>query len=647
LGTIVIENKAVQGASLRAGIDISPLQVEAGESLQQVLTQMDQASTTYCLVMEEREVVGVFDLTDAAEASAHAVLFQQAIVRAWMTPLSRLVLTPWPAGLEDVFAGAADQTSSYQSVVNAGGHWLGLLQAGKFYTRTADSLQAIYAATLQEKNSLTNRSWLSLPHQQQEGLALALKGAKMGIWDWDLSGGAILISEELERLLGLKPGEFDGRYDSLFKAIHPEDSEAVHHALLEAIRLGEHYNIEFRVLGPQGKVRWLSSRGQVFDDDDHPPRLVGVTLDISHQKQAEEELKVQTQRERLVAEIAQRIRNVLKLESILEQTVVSVRSFIEADRVIIIQCAADMSGEVIQESCSPEFPSMMGWAVRDPWSVGDKFWKHYQEGRGLAVENIYEQNLPSDQLAFLEYFHIKAEVIVPLLEEKTPWGLLVAHQCQTTRDWKTADVRLLQSLAIQVGIAIQQAKMHSELSQVNEQLKRMAYLDGLTQVANRRRFEQYINNEWRRMSREKKPLALIMADIDHFKLFNDHYGHQAGDNCLRLVARILNRAIKRPGDLVARYGGEEFIIVLPNTDTKGAETVAEEIRYLVRSRRIVHENSPIDKIVTLSLGVASCIPLAQTSPEMLLKWADAALYKAKANGRDQVVVAAGKLQERA
>jgi PAS domain S-box-containing protein len=181
--------------------------------------------------------------------------------------------------------------ASYQSVVNAGGHWLGLLQAGKFYTRTAESLQAIYAATLQEKNSLAHRSWLSLPHQQQEGLALALKGAKMGIWDWDLSGGAILISEELERLLGIKPGEFDGRYDSLFKAIHPEDSEAVHHALLEAIRLGEHYNIEFRVLGSQGKVRWLSSRGQVFDDDDHPPRLVGVTLDISHQKQAEEELK--------------------------------------------------------------------------------------------------------------------------------------------------------------------------------------------------------------------------------------------------------------------------------------------------------------------------------------------------------------------
>jgi diguanylate cyclase (GGDEF)-like protein/PAS domain S-box-containing protein len=633
----VIEKTVVQRFSHHIGIDTTPLQVQVSETLQQVLTQMVNASKTYCLIVEDEQVIGVFDFEDAAHAGVHAVQFEQIPVKAWMTPLSSLSLSPFPDGIDPELALMLPEAAGCQPVINAGGHWSGILKADGFYTRTVDSLQAICSATAQS-NSLNHNAWLRLANQRQEGLALALKGAQMGIWDWDLSSGTILISEELERLLGLGNGEFDGRYDSLFTSIHPGDQEMVNQALLEAIRLGQHYDIEFRVVKEFGQVRWLSSRGRVFDDGERPPRLVGVTLDVSEQKRAEAELKLQTQRERLVAEIAQRIRNVLDLDGILEQTVVSVKAFIEADRVIIIQCSNDMSGQVIKESCSPNFPSMMGWEVRDPWSVGEKFWKHYQEGRGMAVENIYEQNLPVDQLAFLEYFAIKAEVIVPLLQENTLWGLLVAHQCEVSRAWKTADVRLLQSLATQVGIAIQQAKMHSELTLVNDQLKRMAYLDGLTQVANRRRFEQYINNEWRRMSREKAPLSLIMADIDYFKLYNDHYGHQAGDNCLRLVARILNRAIKRPGDLVARYGGEEFVVVLPNTDLKGAETVAEEIRFLVRARRIAHEQSAVDEIVTMSLGIASCIPNHQYSPEILLKCADKALYRAKENGRDQVVV---------
>jgi diguanylate cyclase (GGDEF)-like protein len=230
--------------------------------------------------------------------------------------------------------------------------------------------------------------------------------------------------------------------------------------------------------------------------------------------------------------------------------------------------------------------------------------------------------------------------VVPLLQEQTLWGLLIAHQCRSPRAWRTADVRLLQNLATQVGIAIQQAKLHRELTLANQRLKRMAYLDGLTQVANRRRFEQYLDQEWRRMSRENGCISIIMADIDSFKGFNDHYGHQAGDNCLRLVARILTRAAKRPGDLVARYGGEEFVIVLPNTDIKGAETVAEEIRLLVRHQRIRHEGSVVDKVVTMSLGVASTLPAIDASPASLIKLADDALYLAKNQGRDQVRVAA-------
>jgi diguanylate cyclase (GGDEF)-like protein len=358
--------------------------------------------------------------------------------------------------------------------------------------------------------------------------------------------------------------------------------------------------------------------------------------DISEQKQTETELRLQAQRERLVAQIAQRIRALLDLDHILEQTVILVKQFIEADRVIILQCTPDMSGQVTQEACNPGYPTMMGWSLRDPWTVEGKFLAHYRRGRGLAVANIYDQGLAEDQLLFLEYFQIQAEIVVPLLQEESLWGLLIVHQCDAPRQWRTADVRLLQSLAVQVGIAIHQAKLHQRLTLANQKLKRIAYLDGLTQVANRRRFEQHLENEWRRMARQQTFLAIILADIDYFKGFNDLYGHQAGDNCLRLVARTLSRAARRPGDLVARYGGEEFAVILPGADLQGAETVAEDLRRSIRDRRVAHQGSNIDRIVTMSLGVASCIPSAKGNPASLLKQADAALYAAKHGGRDQV-----------
>lgn len=512
-------------------------------------------------------------------------------------------------------------------MINRAGHWVGLLTPAGIYTPPAEpqSLQQ-YAANL----SACEISSVSL-QEQQERLSLALKGAHMGTLDWDMAADMLVVSEELQQLLALAPGEFDGHYQTLFRHIHPEDRDRVNRALQNA-QSQPHYKVEFRVLLPDGTIRWLLSQGEVFQHSSSAPRLAGVTLDISSQKRAEHELKLQAQRERLVAEIAQRIRALLDLDSILEQTVIAVREFIEADRVIILQCTADMSGEVIQEACSSAYPAMLGWAVRDPWSVDEKFLSHYRQGRGMAVANVHEQGLSDNQIMFLDYFKIQAELVVPLLQEETLWGLLIAHQCSGPRQWSTADVRLLQNLAVQVGIAIQQAKLHRQLTLANQSLKRMAYLDGLTQVANRRRFEQHLEGEWRRMTRHKAPLSIILADIDYFKGFNDLYGHQAGDNCLRLVARTLNHAAKRPGDLVARYGGEEFAIILPNTDGKGAEAVAEEIRRAIRDRRISHRGSTIDSIVTMSLGVASCVPAGELSAAHLIKQADEALYAAKNGG---------------
>jgi diguanylate cyclase (GGDEF)-like protein len=177
-----------------------------------------------------------------------------------------------------------------------------------------------------------------------------------------------------------------------------------------------------------------------------------------------------------------------------------------------------------------------------------------------------------------------------------------------------------------------------ELQIANERLEELSRVDGLTGIANRRHLDEELEREWRRMLRQEKHLSVIMCDIDHFKLYNDTYGHQQGDVCLAKVAKAIKNSINRPADLVARYGGEEFCLVLPETTQEGAAILAEIVRENVKYLQIEHRSSPASKLVTLSLGVASMIPDRNSKPSVLLEAADRALYQAKGNGRDRVEV---------
>lgn len=186
---------------------------------------------------------------------------------------------------------------------------------------------------------------------------------------------------------------------------------------------------------------------------------------------------------------------------------------------------------------------------------------------------------------------------------------------------------------------LRESKLSQQLEQANQELQQLVSLDSLTQLANRRRFDEYLDQEWRRMTRDEIPLSLILCDIDFFKPYNDTYGHQAGDHCLQQIARAISLAAKRPADLVARYGGEEFGVILPNTDNQGALQVAEEIRVKVRALRITHANSQVSRYVTLSFGVASTIPSNEFTLEALIAAADRMLYQAKTEGRDRILLA--------
>lgn len=176
------------------------------------------------------------------------------------------------------------------------------------------------------------------------------------------------------------------------------------------------------------------------------------------------------------------------------------------------------------------------------------------------------------------------------------------------------------------------------LRQANLKLKHLATIDDLTQIANRRQFDEWLNIEWSRMKRNKTPLSLIMCDIDFFKRYNDNYGHQAGDKCLCAVAQAIRSVVQRSSDLPARYGGEEFAVILPYINSTEALKVAKRIQESIIQLNIPHAHSKIADIVTLSLGISSIIPSLGYEPADLIKAADKALYEAKEKGRNQAVM---------
>jgi len=177
-----------------------------------------------------------------------------------------------------------------------------------------------------------------------------------------------------------------------------------------------------------------------------------------------------------------------------------------------------------------------------------------------------------------------------------------------------------------------------QLNRLSERLVQLSREDGLTGLANRRHFNDTFMLEWERARREQHPLALVFADVDHFKAYNDNHGHLEGDRALAAVASVLQRTATRPGDLAARYGGEEFVLLLPNTDSKGAREVAEELLRGVDARALPHKASSVGDHVTVSIGVASVIPDVSLTPVRLIDCADEALYEAKEGGRHRVVV---------
>ena len=219
-----------------------------------------------------------------------------------------------------------------------------------------------------------------------------------------------------------------------------------------------------------------------------------------------------------------------------------------------------------------------------------------------------------------------------------PVIFVTAHNDDASEE-QGLDVGAVDFISKPINIKIVRARVrtHVTLKLQSDLLRSLAFVDGLTGVRNRRYFDEQLAIEVPRAQRNKQPLSLILLDVDFFKRYNDHYGHQAGDDCLRQLANTFQGCLKRPADLVARYGGEEFVCLLPDTNAQGALRVAESLRLAVMACEIPHAESTAHTCVTVSLGLATLSPEQPVAAAELLKQADQRLYLAKAQGRNRVV----------
>ncbi|RZM79311.1 PAS domain S-box protein [Leptolyngbya iicbica] len=448
------------------------------------------------------------------------------------------------------------------------------------------------------------------------------------------------VNPTIERRLALPQAALLGRPVTAFDLPSASQWQA---AIAQAFATGQEQQLETQESLPAGDHFFQSRIVPEHNNQGDITSVLIVSRDITSLKQAQTALLHRANQEHALRMITQHIRESLDLAPILAAVVEEVQQLLQADRTLIFQLTSAHSGIVVQEQSRTEFPTILAMQWEDE-HFSPNCYAFYQQAQGRIVQDITQDDWGDCLIEFMQSIGVQSKMVAPITQTQTDgttsvWGLLITHACATRRHWQKDELTLLQQVAQQLAIALQQSQLHQQLLAANHELEHLSTTDGLTRIANRRQFDNTLTVEWQRAQREHRELTLVLCDIDYFKQYNDTYGHPAGDDCLIAVAQALKNCVNRSTDCVARYGGEEFAIILPNTNLTGAIVVLKQMQAAIAELNLAHDTHPTASRVTLSYGVTVAKPGHFPTVGDLLGRADLALYQAKQAGRDRYAVA--------
>lgn len=374
-----------------------------------------------------------------------------------------------------------------------------------------------FSSNLQESKRKIERLSQELAQENAEQLRMALAAAQMGMWEWNVGTGDTKSSPEYEELFGFIPGTYDGKYETLVNRLHPEDRERVIQRIQGCLETHQPYQEEFRVVWADGSIHWLEVRGKPFDDETGKPlRMTGTAMNIDERKETENLLRKQAQQQQLVMDISQRIRKSLNLQDILQTTVDEVRQFLQCDRVTIFQFSPGWGGTTVVESVADGWLKILPLQIYDP-CIGEEYVEPFKQGLVTAKADIYHAGISDCHIEFLASLQVRANLVVPILQDDNLWGLLAAHNCAAPRHWESSEIALLQQLAAQVGIAIQQAALFAQV-QTELAERQQAELALQESEEKLRLFIKYAPASIVMFDREMRYLAASQRWVDEYQL---------------------------------------------------------------------------------------------------------------------------------
>jgi diguanylate cyclase (GGDEF)-like protein/PAS domain S-box-containing protein len=467
--------------------------------------------------------------------------------------------------------------------------------------------------------------------QSEERFKLLAWATKDAVWDWDLETNQIWWGEGLQKIFHYSSATREPNAEWRLERIHPEDREKVNRTINQALQSGmEFWSKEYRFQRKDGTYADIMDRGYILRDNSGTPyRMIGAMIDITERKYMESSLIQANEQMRQVLNELQRRNRETALLNEMGRSLQACQSTEEAYRVVV-----DFTGQIFPQMAGALYllnPEQTHVSETASWGGLATNQRMFSPDECLSLRGGQTQPLGEAQ-ARKYCTHIGEQLpatsfCLPLQIQGEVLGILHLQSKQEENSDESKR-QLAYIIVEQMGMALSNLKLR-------EALREQSIRDPLTGLYNRRYMEEALKQQVSRVTRQLHPLGIIMIDIDHFKKFNDAYGHATGDTLLRDLAQVLQKRI-RTEDIACRYGGEEFTLIMPDASLEAAQQRVEELRHEVRSLRL--QGTELDEPITLSVGIA-IHPQHGRTIENVLHAADSALYRAKKEGRDRVMIA--------